>query len=257
MAWRKDVRRRFEREILSLLEIANGDKEGERVSEMLKMARQIWKIRKTKGRSEASPTLEECRKLFRAQVAEAKTLLEAWMTAGRSYSSWKAQHSSVWNRVDETVSNTEYALVDPPDSEWPDEPEITRSYRLQTDAYGVIRYMGIFNVHWGFVDLVMNPLRGEVSVCDRCGRWFLNCSGHRNKRFCARRCAVLSSVTRSLKKRREEERQSKIRLAQENLKDWTPSRGDWKEWTAGDTGLSKKFLTRALNRGDLKPPAGV
>ena len=117
----------------------------------------------------------------------------------------------------------------------------------------MIQAIATFRSHWFFLHVLRNPLRVDISICDRCNRLFLNCSGHRNKRFCNRRCAVLAASTRLVKKKRQEERDEKLILAQSALANWNPRKGtDWKQWTSDQTKLSKTFLTRAFKRKELK-----
>jgi hypothetical protein len=243
----KELRHRFEHEIERLIEIANGEREEERVYETLGSARLYWKFRRRKGKP---PTRGECFSLLRNQTQEAQTLLDSWMESGHEYGKWKAQYPKLFVQVEGTVSDTYYSL-----DELNDEPITTRLYVLGKEP---ARSFCVYDLNWLFLNLLQNPLRNDLAKCDRCREWFLNRSGHRNKRFCRRRCAVLDSVTRWVKQRRERERHEKVKRAQAAIRDWTRDKGDdWKAWVSKRTCLSEKFLTRALNRGELKSPAGI
>jgi len=253
----KAIRRTFEVEILGLLEIANGDREEERAKADYELALKMWRL--SHSRAAARPRLAACRKIIQAQREEVRQLLQTWEQAGRDYRGWKTAQQEQFNRISRTVQDTRYAFAPNLHDEPEEEPALTRLYEFgRLSAMGVIREQGRCANHWSFVKLLTNPLRADIRVCDRCRRWFLNRSGHRNKRFCARRCAVLNAVTRSVKKRRETNRSEKLQRVRRAIRDWTPRAGsDWKRWASKRAGLSTKFITRALNRGELRLPAGV
>jgi hypothetical protein len=243
----KKLRHNLECEIERLMEIANAEQEKERVSETLSSALLYWRFRHRKGKP---PTRSGCFRLLRGQTEELRTLLDSWMESGNDYGKWKDRHPKLFSQLENTVNSTYYSL-----QELNGEPITARSYVLVDEPE---RSFCTYDLHWLFLNLLRNPLRNDIAKCDRCGKWFLNCSGHRNKRFCRRRCAVLDAVTRSVKQRRKRERLAKLKRAQVTIRDWTHGRGaDWKQWVSARTGLSEKFLTRALNRGELESPAGI
>jgi hypothetical protein len=243
----KELRRHFEHEIERLMDIANGEREVERVSETLSSARLYWKFGHGKGKP---PTKKGCFWLLREQSEKAQTLLASWMELDKHYIKWKGQHPKLFGQLERTVNDTYYAL-----DELRDEPITARLYVLgKKPAHAFC----VYDLHWLFLNVLRNPLRNDIANCDRCGKWFLNRSGHRNKRFCQRRCAVLDAVTRSVKQRRERTRQEKLKRARAAIREWTGGKSDdWKQRVSVQTGLSAKFLTRALNQGDLKSPAGT
>lgn len=248
----RNLRSEFEKGIESVLEIANGDNQDHHVAEMLETARQIWKFR---GRVGGQPKLRACQDVFKSQTRETRVLLESWITAGRSFSKWKAQNAAEYSRIEGTISQTTYAIVPPDRGDSDDEPVITRSFDPGRDMIGATQAIATFQARWAFLDVLGNPLRYDISVCDRCHRMYLNRSGHRNKRFCERRCTVLDASTRLVKKMRQAERNKQLSLAQSFLANWNPRKNpDWRQWTSDQTKLTKTFLTRALNRGELKIP---
>jgi hypothetical protein len=252
----RTLRGAFEAEISRLLDIANGEREKERAEADYEQAVKMWRL--SHRRSKTRPTLAACRNIIRVQREEIHQLLQAWDRVGRDYRRWKVEQPDQFKIIRCTVQDTRHAFDPSRHNEPEQEPTLVRLYEFgQLSAMGVIREQGRYANHWRFVELLRNPLRADIRVCDRCGRWFLNQSGHRNKRFCARRCAVLNAVTRSVKKRREKNRSDKLQRARRAIRDWTPRVGsDWKDWTAKRTGLSSKFITRAVNRGELRLPAG-
>jgi hypothetical protein len=54
-----------------------------------------------------------------------------------------------------------------------------------------------------------------------------------------------------------EERYDKLLLVKAALRDWqrtANTREDWKHWVANQVGVHKRFITIAVNKGDLVPP---
>jgi len=254
MRMTEELRLSLEHEIQRLLDIANGERESERVDAAVKLARNC---RPRKG---ITTTRSSCLEAVREQAQHARTLLKSWVDSERNYSCWNANNQALFTQVMATVADTSYTLAPNFGDDEEDEPALTRGYSLHNSRgweRDPVGRLCRFQVHWSFVDLLRNLLRDDVAACDRCGKWYLNRSGHRNKRFCQRRCAVLDSVTRSVRKRRKQNREEKLRRARAAIRDCRPGRGDWRLGISKQTGLNVKFLTRALNRGDLKPPAGI
>jgi hypothetical protein len=212
---------------------------------MWNQKRGIWKIRRNQPRSsfDLFPSLPALR-----------NYLDTWLECGRSFVSWRQRHPDLHREVCGSCQWFRYHLdfpqhrgQEPPDEacfkpvligEPPDLPRVLAG--------------------WEFANVLVSPLHRDVGSCDRCKRYFLNVSGHRNKLYCGRRCAALESATRATRRRLDRERQEKLKRARAAVRDWTHGKGaDWKQWVSRRTGLSAKFLTRALNRGELKPPAGI
>ena len=63
-----------------------------------------------------------------------------------------------------------------------------------------------------------------------------------------------------MRKRRMEEKQEKLARVRELCKVWKPAASketDWKQWVAKRARLTPKWLTRAVNRGELLPPTSI
>jgi hypothetical protein len=118
-----------------------------------------------------------------------------------------------------------------------------------------------------FFQFVTGPLQSEVGRCKRCQQFYWNQWGHSNKEYCGKRCACRDSATLTTQKRRSEERQKKIRAAQRAIKTFdelseeTRSRlsRTWTKWVAREAGpeVTPNFITRAINRGELRRPATI
>ena len=83
----------------------------------------------------------------------------------------------------------------------------------------------------------------------------------RHKVYLSRNCAKDGTAAYATKKRLAEQHPKKIRVAKEEARNWSTARTkqDWKRWVCSrpkalDAALSPKFLTRAVNRGELLSP---
>jgi hypothetical protein len=121
-----------------------------------------------------------------------------------------------------------------------------------------------------FVRFTMNPDFEKLGgPCPRlkksgvpCGRFFIR-AGFREKRYCSRECASSADARTSTVRKRAEEHRVKLEAAKRGIAEFNrlPSsrraRTTWKDYVARSdraAGISKKFLTRAVNRGELQPP---
>lgn len=108
-----------------------------------------------------------------------------------------------------------------------------------------------------FMDLIVNPHWNKLGgPCQRCGKYYRKKTS-RQKTYCSRRCGSMSTAITTTRKRREEERALKLRRAEEAVNRWATirTRRPWKEWvSANNTTITVKWLTRAVNRGDLTAP---
>ena len=106
-----------------------------------------------------------------------------------------------------------------------------------------------------FMDLIVNPQWHKLGgPCQRCGRYYVKKTS-RQKAYCSRRCGSTRTAMATTRKRREEERASKLRRAEEAASCWAKvrRRQAWKDWVSAKTKITVKWLTRAVNRGDLRP----
>jgi len=109
-----------------------------------------------------------------------------------------------------------------------------------------------------FVYFLVNPLANKLSgPCPRCNKYFLKEFAH-NTKYCKRTCGARDTAETATQKRRQNERTEKLMKVRELICKWEKlnRRGDWKKWVAQDPTITPKWLTRAVNRGDLFPPLG-
>jgi len=101
-------------------------------------------------------------------------------------------------------------------------------------------------------------LRAHVSPrlgkCAKCERSFLAGDNRKGRRYCSKKCGWNTTAKPATYKRRAAQKEKKLQRAAQAIRSWNGT-GDWKDWTASRTGLTRKFLTQAANRSDLKAPA--
>jgi len=115
-----------------------------------------------------------------------------------------------------------------------------------------------------FFQFITGPLQSDVGRCKRCLRFYWNQWGHSDKEYCGKRCASRDSATHTTQRRRSEQRQGKLRAAQRAIKKFEQLPREkslrhsptWTKWVAGEAGpeVTPNFITRAINKGELKPP---
>jgi hypothetical protein len=112
-----------------------------------------------------------------------------------------------------------------------------------------------------FTQFLVNPLSLKLGgPCKRCDRFYIK-SDPRNKAYCSRTCGKENTARASTKRRRKEEDDGKVlkaQLAIEQLMQKGPFGKDWKKRVATKmhSGVTEKWVTRALNMGKLERPPG-
>lgn len=110
-----------------------------------------------------------------------------------------------------------------------------------------------------FVALTLNRDFNRVAgpcTYHRCGRYFLQ-KGKRASIYCSRRCCQAQSATQHTQRRLTEERLDKLRRVGSAIKLWRKTAGkpDWRTFVCTrEPDVTAKFLTRAVNSGDLQAP---
>ena len=106
-----------------------------------------------------------------------------------------------------------------------------------------------------FIRLVQHPDCARMGKCVRCGRYFF---GRPGQKCCPRprRCGSSLAAIRLTKEKWHERRKGLIAQAQEAIQRWEVHGGrtPWKLWVARRVKKTEKWVTRAINRGELKPP---
>jgi hypothetical protein len=107
-----------------------------------------------------------------------------------------------------------------------------------------------------FLMLILNPEWERLAgPCARCDNYYIR-GRARNKIYCSRSCGTRATALAATKRKRTQERAEKVRIVVDLCEQWRTARTkqDWKSWICRKTDIKKTFLTRAINRGDLKPP---
>ncbi|PSH04623.1 MAG: hypothetical protein CXZ00_07380 [Acidobacteria bacterium] len=109
-----------------------------------------------------------------------------------------------------------------------------------------------------FIEFLLNPECDRLAgPCARCGKYYIRGSV-RNKLYCSRSCGTRSTALAATRKRRDNEHADKLRRAQKAADKWIEhghTRLDWKTWvTRKEPDITSKFLTRAVNNGELQSP---
>jgi hypothetical protein len=108
-----------------------------------------------------------------------------------------------------------------------------------------------------FALLIASPEGRLLGRCRRCNAYFLNTSGHRNKVFCTPKCArdvCARQATQAARQQAHVEKLNRVRRACNTMKSKPGGRVDWKNWVSKRTGVSIWWITRATNRGEIRPP---
>jgi hypothetical protein len=100
----------------------------------------------------------------------------------------------------------------------------------------------------------------RIGICDRCGNLYSTGRRKLNKRFCSRTCARRQSVKeRQAEVLAEERRAKNTRIMQgiTKIMERKPVMPNWKAWVVGQSGVTRSYLTRTLNRGLRGEPDGL
>ena len=108
-----------------------------------------------------------------------------------------------------------------------------------------------------FIMLILNPEWERLAgPCARCGNYYIRRTA-RNKAYCSRSCGTHATALAATKRKREEDRAEKLSRVTQLCRQWrtTRTKQDWKSWISEQSpDITKTFLTRAVNSGELKPP---
>jgi hypothetical protein len=117
-----------------------------------------------------------------------------------------------------------------------------------------------------FAALLFSPRDRERlsdGCCDRCGRYYIKNRLYQ-KKYCSEECARNvrhSAIMKFTSSKREARHKKQLRTAAKLCDRWAASRSkqNWKRWVSTRAegkraGLTLKFLTRAVNKGELTEP---
>jgi hypothetical protein len=116
---------------------------------------------------------------------------------------------------------------------------------------------------WYFVRLLLSSECEYLGgPCTKCGRYYVKQSLRKDREFCSHKCASHATQSR-INKKLHDEKLDAARSAIKNYRSRPKKYADmgWKEWVELATEdefpqepITPKFLTRAVNNGELLPP---
>jgi hypothetical protein len=104
--------------------------------------------------------------------------------------------------------------------------------------------------------LLVNPLWTKLAgPCARCDKFYIK-KRTSQKVYCSRKCGNAATAVECSRQRIAAERKDKLKRAKVALTEWRNSKAqqDWKSWVAQRTGIDLRFLTRAVNKGEIQSP---
>jgi hypothetical protein len=108
---------------------------------------------------------------------------------------------------------------------------------------------------YSFANFLAGPCAEKVQLCERCRKFFLQTTGHLNKKYCSRACAVFYAATRATKAKRLAVKKEKLASVlkayavfarRKRMENWKPS-------LCRAAKVDVRFLTRAIHQGHLPP----
>ncbi len=177
-----------------------------------------------------------------------KAWMDEWNQAQREFAQWGKAFPESYKKVKNSIRLNRAELKTGRDN------RAELGYQHTGKWYESI---GRNEAAWIFAEFISGPLYDGISKCDRCCRYFINISAYRNKRYCTRQCSKAGTALQSTRMRRQMERTERIKKAKKGIRDFLSLKlkvEDPKRWVAEHAGITRKWLTQAINRGDLKPP---
>lgn len=108
-----------------------------------------------------------------------------------------------------------------------------------------------------FLVLITNPQWHKLAgPCARCGNYYVKKKATQ-KVYCSRKCGNNATALANTRQRRKNQHDEKLRRADAAAAMWVKARTklDWKPWVSRkEPDITAKFLTRAVNEAQLKPP---
>jgi hypothetical protein len=184
---------------------------------------------------------------------ELRSLVQKWDASGRNLQKMLYADLDLWTRLQRAYtyrwlpSRTARAhvLMRP-----------NPAYIKPSQATGLLSAAD--NALLDFGALVLNPsCINLLGPCPRCGMYYLK-KRRAPKIYCSQRCGSRTTAARRSKEKWDLDHAKKLSGAVRDGKK-CPRRikteVDWKTWLSARTGLTIKWLTRAINKGELAPPA--
>ena len=173
-----------------------------------------------------------------------REIVRLWQLSGPNLFRFSVNNRDLWAEVDGYWKTIPLYLVGSPNGGgallWNDRP--SRNPRREA-----LRF---------FINLLMNPECDKLAgPCERCDRYYIR-KTVRNKSYCSRSCGTQATALAATKKTRAEAHANKLRTARALISRYEAIRTKvpWKQWVSLRGEISPRFLTRAVNKGELKTP---
>lgn len=173
--------------------------------------------------------------------------LDSWIEASCNFTAWSKKNPELSNKINQYVIGYKCYLKAEKDGRAVLITQVTNNSvagLINADVYAIN----------SFLRVIRSPLFDAIGKCERCDKYYLNNSGHRNKKYCSRPCATRNTALNSVRAKRQEEQEEKIKKARKAIQEFkslNPKATDWKVWVAKRAGVTSKWITQAFNRGDL------
>jgi hypothetical protein len=177
--------------------------------------------------------------------------VDSWLDAGRLFGRWREQNAALARRMERLAAVLRVEPVEGAHGAFS-----LRVYGLADRSARQVERTAV----WDFLLLLASPAAERFGKCDRCARYYVSRTARPNKRFCSRSCAWRDSATQAVQRKRQTEWEEKLKRTRAVLRDLLPEdvgRKDWKKRVARKASVTPNWLTRAINRGDLKVPYQV
>jgi hypothetical protein len=178
---------------------------------------------------------------------ELRKLVRAWQESGPNLRKMLAAHKSLAERVHR---GSTFLM-----------PTEDGNGYLGWEPMGFGNQLGVadFALRY-FLHLVVHPQWQKFGgPCQRpgCGRYYVK-KRKSQKVYCSGKCGHATTASTLTRQRRAEEHADKLSRAQKRVTKCPIRRNtDWKRWLSEvEPDLSVSFLTRAVNKGELRPPWG-
>ena len=187
-----------------------------------------------------------------ARFGPLRHYVDGWLKAERNFGRWRMANPDLDSTLQNVSTGTHYLLISSRDGRAQPHLRFYSPIDNKEPVSEPVRYACLV-----FTDLASSPLRDRVGKCDRCSRYFVSEGAYLRKRFCSRNCAKSEFALKATQKRREQENEQKRRAVAQAIHALEKRRRrplDWKEWVAEQAGVTKKWITRAINRGEIRSP---
>jgi hypothetical protein len=134
-------------------------------------------------------------------------------------------------------------------------PSVSGGAHVQILSVDCVRAMDSRDPYFIFAALTLSPyLDLFAGPCKRCDSYYIKKRKNQGS-YCSRKCANAATAIVTSQKKRDIDHKIKLLKASEALTVWertkSPRSNDWKEYVSQSANLTSKWITRAVNKGEL------